>query len=260
MKPPLLDIKDITMRFGGLTAVSNFNLKMQQGEIVGLIGPNGAGKSTVYNMITGFYKPTEGTIKFNQRNITGWAPDRIAQAGLIRVFQNGRLFKQLDVIENLLISQHMLIKSSPLDAIFRTPKYSQEENKIVNDSINLLERFDLKQIMHEPAGKLPFGLQRKLEVARALMARPKLLLLDEPATGLSVEEIDEMMKFVLMIKKDYNLTIIVIEHHMQVIMSICPRILVLDHGETIAVGSPEQIQNDQKVIEAYLGVDVNVTN
>ncbi len=255
MTTAFLNIDHITMRFGGLVAVSNFCLQMEKGELVGIIGPNGSGKSTVYNMISGFYTPTQGTIFFNGENITGLRPDVVAKKGLVRVFQNARLFKEMSVLDNLLISFHMHRKASFLGSILLTPLYQREERESCHQAMDLLDKLGLKKFTHEPAGKLPFGLQRKLEVARALAAQPTLLLLDEPATGLNVEETDDMMNFILRLKDEFQLTVLLIEHAMRVIMGICPRILVLDHGETIAEGTPGQIQCNQKVIEAYLGVD-----
>ena len=252
---PILEAKNLTMRFGGLTSVSDFNLTMEKGELVGLIGPNGAGKSTVFNMICGFYKPTVGEIIFDGKNITGMKPYRIANMGLIRVFQNGRLFKNMNVIENMMVSKHMRFNSNSLKAILRTPSHNREEQSVFNESVALLERIGLKGMMYEPTGKLPFGIQRKLEVARALCANPSLLLLDEPVAGLNVEETNDMMNFVDQLRNEFGITILLIEHTMRVVMSLCPKIIVIDHGETIAVGIPDEIRNNKRVIEAYLGVD-----
>jgi branched-chain amino acid transport system ATP-binding protein len=251
----LLEAKNLTMQFGGLTAVSNFNLKMEKGDLIGLIGPNGAGKSTVFNMLCGFYKPTQGQIVFEDRDITGMKPHLIASLGLIRVFQNGRLFKTMDVLQNMMVSKHMRLKSSAFGAILRTKLYNEEEKASLEESMTLLDQLGLTHLMHEQAGQLPFGIQRKLEVARALSAHPKVLLLDEPATGLNVEETNDMMDFVIKLRTDFGLTILLIEHTMRVVMSLCPNIIVIDHGETISVGCPDDIRGDQKVIEAYLGVD-----
>ncbi|HNY93311.1 MAG TPA: ABC transporter ATP-binding protein [Flexilinea sp.] len=252
---PILEAKNLTMRFGGLTSVSDFNLTMEKGELVGLIGPNGAGKSTVFNMICGFYKPTIGEIIFDGKNITGMKPYRIANMGLIRVFQNGRLFKNMNVIENMMVSKHMRFNSNSLKAILRTPSHNREEQRVFDESVALLERIGLKEMMYEPTGKLPFGIQRKLEVARALCANPSLLLLDEPVAGLNVEETNDMMNFVDQLRNEFGITILLIEHTMRVVMSLCPKIIVIDHGETIAVGIPDEIRNNKRVIEAYLGVD-----
>jgi len=251
----LLEAKNLTMQFGGLTAVSNFNLNMEKGDLVGLIGPNGAGKSTVFNMICGFYTPTQGKVTYDNRDITGMKPHMVASLGLVRVFQNGRLFKSMDVLQNMMVSKHMRIKSSSLGAILRTKVYNEEEKAWLEESISLLEKLGLTHLMHEQAGKLPFGIQRKLEVARALATHPKVLLLDEPATGLNVEETNDMMDFVIQLRQDFGLTILLIEHTMRVVMGLCPSIIVIDHGETISVGCPDDIRHDQKVIEAYLGVD-----
>lgn len=251
----LLEAKNLTMRFGGLSAVSNFNLTMEKGDLVGLIGPNGAGKSTVFNMLCGFYKPTEGQVIFEDRDITGVKPHIISSLGLVRVFQNGRLFKSMDVLQNMMVSKHMRLKSTTFGAILRTKLYKSEEKAALEESITLLEQLGLTHLMHEQAGQLPFGIQRKLEVARALATHPKLLLLDEPATGLNVEETNDMMDFVIKLRKDFGLTILLIEHTMRVVMSLCPNIIVIDHGETISIGCPDDIRGDQKVIEAYLGVD-----
>lgn len=256
----LLDAKDLTMRFGGLVSVADFNAAIEPGEIVGLIGPNGAGKSTVFNMICGFYKPTQGSVFFDGKDITGMKPNNIVDMGLTRVFQNGRLFKKMDVIKNMLVGRQRHFKAGLFDSILRTPVYQQDEKIAYEKSINLLEKLNLIDYIHEEAGKLPFGIQRKLEVARAMSTEPKMLLLDEPATGLNVEETNDMIHFVTQLRDEFNITILLIEHSMRVVMSICPRIIVIDHGETIAEGRPDEIRGNQKVIEAYLGVDDNVEN
>ena len=251
----LMEAKNITIRFGGLTAVSDFNLTMNSGELVGLIGPNGAGKSTVFNMLCGFYRPTEGSITFDGHDITKMKPHEVSRAGLIRVFQNGRLFKNMSVIENIMVSRYMHHKTNFLDMIVHTPRYMNEEKDAYDKAMELLHRLKLEKYVNEPAEKLPFGIQRQLEVARAVCAGPKMLLLDEPVTGLNVQETDEMVEFVATLRKEFNLTILLIEHTMRVVMSICPQIIVIDHGETIGTGTPDEIRNNKRVIEAYLGVD-----
>jgi len=251
----LLSISGLTMRFGGLTAVSDFDLAMERGEIVGLIGPNGSGKTTVFNMVTGFYKPTAGRVFFDDTDITGRRPDQVTAAGIARIFQNNRLFRNLTVFDNVIIGTHFQLHSSPWAAIARLPSYVREEHKACEEAMALLAGLGLADLVDEPAGKLPFGLQRRLEVARALSTKPKLLLLDEPATGMSPEETSEMMDFILKIHQDFDLTIFLIEHHMPVVMGCCPRILVLNYGKTIAHGTPAEIQSNDEVIQAYLGAE-----
>jgi branched-chain amino acid transport system ATP-binding protein len=249
----LLDINNLTMRFGGLVAVSNFNLTMKKGEIVGLIGPNGSGKTTVFNMLTGFYKPTAGSIRFDGKDIVGLRPDHITALGLARIFQNSRLFRNLTVLDNVMIGYNLQLRSSPLAAIFRTPGYNREEKQALDQARALLEGLGLAEVVQDIAGSLPYGLQRRLEVARALSTKPKLLLLDEPATGMSPEEARDVMDFILRIRKDFDLTVLLIEHTMSVVMGCCPRILVLNYGQTIAHGTPHEIQSNPEVIAAYLG-------
>lgn len=251
----VLETKGLTMRFGGLTAVSNFNLKLEKGELVGLIGPNGSGKTTVFNMITGFYRPTEGHIFLNGSEITGLRPDQVASLGIVRIFQNSRLFSELSVLENVLIGHHVRLRSSPFAAVFRAPGYVKQEDQAYDEATALLEGLGLLGVVSEVAGSLPYGLQRKLEVARALATKPSLLLLDEPATGMSAEETSEMMNFILGVRDDFDMTILLIEHHMRVVMGICERMAVLNYGKTIAKGNPEEIQNNPDVIEAYLGAE-----
>jgi len=243
------------MQFGGLVAVDDFNLELEEGKIFGLIGPNGSGKTTVFNIITGFYKPTEGHIFLGEKEITGLTPDRITALGLTRIFQNSRIFRNLSVFDNVMVGDHLRLKSTPLEAVFRTPRYTREEREAYQRTMDLLEGLGLIEYVNEISGSLPYGLQRKLEVARALSTKPKVLLLDEPATGLSSEETREMIDFILSVRKDFNLTIFIIEHHMAVIMDICEHIYVLNYGKTIATGNPKQIQNNKEVIDAYLGVD-----
>ncbi|WZL73177.1 ABC transporter ATP-binding protein [Clostridiaceae bacterium 35-E11] len=266
----ILRAENITMKFGGLVAVSAFNMDLNEGEIVGLIGPNGAGKTTAFNMITGVYKPTEGNIYFiekkvdqsgndvsHETNLTQFRPDQITKIGVARTFQNIRLFKELSVLENVLIANHLRLKSNVISTILRLPnsRYMKEEKEMLEKSIHLLETVGLEDMMHEKSYSLPYGKQRRLEIARALATDPKVLLLDEPAAGMNPNESLELMEFVGDIRDKFKLTIFMIEHHMQVVMGVCERIFVLDHGVTIAQGTPNEIQNNESVIEAYLGVD-----
>lgn len=253
----LLNLDSITMCFGGLTAVDNFDLKLDEGEILGLIGPNGAGKTTVFNMMTGIYTPTYNRVYFNGEDITGLKPDKIAKHGMARTFQNIRLLDNLSVIDNVMIGTHLHINSGVFSAIFRLPGYKKEEEMLYNQSMALLERVELVEFADEKAGSLPYGKQRKLEIARALATEPKLLLLDEPAAGMNPQESKELVDFIRQIKKDFNITVFLIEHDMKVVMDICERIVVLDYGKTIAKGKPEDIKNNPEVIRAYLGVDVS---
>jgi branched-chain amino acid transport system ATP-binding protein len=250
----LLKVENATMQFGGLTAVKDFNLEINQGEIVSLIGPNGAGKTTAFNMITNVYTPTNGKIIFNDTNITGMRQDIITKTGIARTFQNIRLFKDLSVLDNVLIANHVHIKSNFMEAMFKLPRYIQEEKEMVKKSLDLLEELGLEDLKNEKASSLPYGKQRKLEIARALATNPKLLLLDEPAAGMNPTETDELTAFVKEIKEKFNLSIFMIEHHMNMVMSLSDKIQVFEYGITIAEGTPSEIQNDKKVIDAYLGV------
>lgn len=250
----------MTMKFGGVIACNKFNANIEKGEIVGLIGPNGAGKTTIFNVVTGVYKPTEGQVIFSpseeeEHLLTGLSPDEIAKLGVCRTFQNIRLFKELSVLDNVFIGNHLRIKSNVFSSILRLPNYRTEEKEMYDKSLYLLEKVGLKDEMDEKAYSLPYGMQRRLEIARALATGPKLLLLDEPAAGMNPQETRELMEFIEEIKEEFDLTIFLIEHHMEVVMGICEKIFVLDHGVLIAQGNPEEIQNDQRVIEAYLGVE-----
>lgn len=250
----LLKTNSATMQFGGLTAVNEFNLSIREGEIVALIGPNGAGKTTAFNMVTGVYTPTKGRITYEGKDITGNRPDLITKKGIARTFQNIRLFKELSVIDNVLIANHLHLKSGLVSALLKLPSYKREERAIREKSLALIERVGLMDVMNEKASSLPYGKQRRLEIARALATNPRLLLLDEPAAGMNPKETEELTEFIKEIRDEYDLTIFMIEHHMQVVMGISDRIYVLDYGITIAQGTPHEIQNNQKVIEAYLGV------
>jgi branched-chain amino acid transport system ATP-binding protein len=257
----VLKAKNISILFGGLRAVSNFNLDLNEGELVGLIGPNGAGKTTVFNMITGVYKPSEGMILFQtkneMRNITNQKPFHITQMGMARTFQNIRLFKDLTVLDNVRIAFHFNVKYNALQSVFRTPAFYREEEKITQKAMALLEVFNIHHKSQELAKNLPYGEQRKLEITRALATSPKLLLLDEPAAGMNPQETQELMKLIQFIRDKFKLTILLIEHDMSLVMGICERIIVLDYGQTIADGTPAEISKNPLVIKAYLGEEVD---
>ena len=249
----ILKIEHLTMRFGGLVAVSDFNLDLRKGVVAGLIGPNGSGKTTVFNVITGFYKPTEGQVILDGKPITNLKPDAITSRGLTRIFQNSRVFRNLTVFDNVMIGHHLRLHSNPFAAIANTRSYALQDEHARQRTMYLLEQLGLAPYVYEQTGALPYGLQRKLEVARALATQPKVLLLDEPATGLSSEETSEMIDFILRVRTDFDLTILLIEHHMKVVMGICEEISVLNYGKTIATGNPVEIQASRAVIDAYLG-------
>jgi branched-chain amino acid transport system ATP-binding protein len=245
--------EDLTMRFGGLLAVDRFSLELARGELVGLIGPNGAGKTTVFNVIAGMLQPASGRIVFAGEEITGLKPNAVTRRGIARTFQNIRLFQDMKVLENVMISHHGRLRSSFLGAVLQTPLYRREEQEMAEGSLKLLRMVGLEDFARERAGGLSYGQQRRLEIVRALASQPRLLLLDEPAAGMNPQETQELMRFILKIKKEFDLTILLIEHDMQVIMGICERIMVLDYGAVIAEGTPREIQANPRVVEAYLG-------
>jgi branched-chain amino acid transport system ATP-binding protein len=249
----LLKANNLTMQFGGITAVSNFSIEVGKNELMGLIGPNGAGKTTVFNMLTGVYTPTKGNIIFADEDITGMKPYEITKKKASRTFQNVRLFKDLSVIDNVKISLTYQIKLSLFDSIFRTPKFYRVEKEIQERSMEILKIFKLDQKANEYAKNLPYGEQRRLEIARALAASPKLLLLDEPAAGMNPQETQELMELITWIKEEFKIAILLIEHDMKLVMGICEKILVLDYGKILTVGTPEEVKNNPEVIKAYLG-------
>jgi branched-chain amino acid transport system ATP-binding protein len=254
MRQKVLEINHATMQFGGLVAVNDLTMYIDTQEIVALIGPNGAGKTTAFNMVTGVYKPTDGFIFLNKRDITGMRPDQITQLGIARTFQNIRLFRALSVMENVLIARHLRLKSSWPSAMLRLPFYRREEKLMREHAEELLNYMGLWEVRGEKASSLPYGMQRKLEMARALATEPSLLLLDEPAAGMNPAESEELTALIGDIRKTFKLTILLIEHHMDLVMDISDRIYVLDYGNLIAQGSPAEIQSNDVVIQAYLGV------
>ncbi|MEK4028120.1 MULTISPECIES: ABC transporter ATP-binding protein [Bacillaceae] len=257
---PLLHVEGAGIQFGGLKAVSGINIEIHQGELIGLIGPNGAGKTTTFNLLTGVYVPTEGDIWFDGKRINGLLPYQITRGGISRTFQNIRLFNELSVLDNVKVAYHSLAKHSIWSSVLRLPSYFRGEKEMEEKSIQFLKIFKLDHLKDEVAKNLPYGQQRRLEIARALAAGPKLLLLDEPAAGMNPQETAELMDLIAFIRKEFNLTILLIEHDMKLVMGICERIYVLDHGQLIAEGEPEVIRNHPKVIEAYLGEEVESAN
>ncbi|HWP84220.1 MAG TPA: ABC transporter ATP-binding protein [Terriglobia bacterium] len=249
----ILEVKHCTKRFGGLVAVKDLNMSLHRGDLYGLIGPNGAGKTTIFNLMTGVYAPDEGSIELDGQPIHRQKPSAIARLGISRTFQNIRLFQSMTVLENVQLARHMRKRQGLLDAVVRTPRFQQEEAEIERDAMELLRIFHLDRRAHELATNLPYGSQRRLEIARALATRPKVLLLDEPAAGMNPQESRELMRLIQWCRDQFEITILLVEHNMQVVMGVCEKIQVIDYGETIALGTPREIQDHPKVIEAYLG-------
>ncbi|HHZ02926.1 MAG TPA: ABC transporter ATP-binding protein [Tissierellia bacterium] len=256
----LLTVEKLTKSFGGLTAVSNANMHIEKGELIGLIGPNGAGKTTFFNLLTGVYAPTSGSIKLDvngeKKEISGLKPYHVTKIGLARTFQNIRLFKDLTVLDNIRIAMHQNVDYKLPSALFRSNKYYEEEERLKKEAEELLDIFKLTHKKHEIAKNLPYGEQRHLEIVRAMATKPVLLLLDEPAAGMNPNETVQLTETIAKIRDEFDLTILLIEHDMSLVMKICERIYVLDYGTMIASGKPEEIKNNKRVIEAYLGEDV----
>ena len=253
MADALLKAENVSEVFGGLKAVSDFNFYINPGELVGLIGPNGAGKTTAFNLFTGVYQPTTGQITFAGDSIVGLKPYQITQRGIARTFQNIRLFSELSVLDNVKIAFHSHVKYGMLQAVLRLGRYFGEEERVEEESRRLLKIFHLEGQADETAKNLPYGAQRRLEIARALATKPKLLLLDEPAAGMNPQETKELMDMIRWIRREFGLTILLIEHDMSLVMGICERIYVLEYGTIIAEGTPDEIKKDPEVIRAYLG-------
>lgn len=257
----ILNVRKLTKNFGGLTAVANLSMELNRGELVGLIGPNGAGKTTVFNLLTGIYHPSDGSIILEaggqQLPLHGKKPYHICKAGVARTFQNIRLFKDLTVLDNVRIAMHQNLKYGLLSGFLHLPSFKREEKKLLNDSMELLRITKLDGKANELAKNLPYGEQRHLEIARALATKPVLLLLDEPAAGMNPAETAELTELIQWIRHEFDLTILLIEHDMSLVMKICERIYVLDYGMLIANGTPEEIKSNKRVVEAYLGEDVS---
>jgi len=254
----MLEIRGLTKHFGGIRAVNGVDLLLGEGDLVGLIGPNGSGKTTVFNLVTGIYRPDAGSIALEGESLVGIPPYRINRLGIARTFQNIRLFRKLTVMDNVRIAHHSHLEYGPMAALCRTRRYYTGENEIHEKVENFLSIFSLQKRKYDLAGSLSYGDQRKLEIARALASEPRVLLLDEPAAGMNPYEVRKLMEFILLIRKRFRLSILLIEHQMRLVMGICERLAVMDFGQVIARGVPDEIRENRKVIKAYLGEDIPI--
>jgi branched-chain amino acid transport system ATP-binding protein len=253
MSRPILQASGLCMRFGGLLAVNGVGLTVNEKQVVSMIGPNGAGKTTVFNCLTGFYRPTSGTILLDGEPIQGLAGHEIARKGVVRTFQNVRLFKEMTAVENLLVAQHRHLNTNFLSGLFKTPAYRKSEREAMEYAEHWLEAVDLKEFANRPAGTLAYGQQRRLEIARCMMTRPRILMLDEPAAGLNPTETEDLKALIGVLRNEHNATVLLIEHDMKLVMSISDHIVVINQGTPLADGTPEQIRDNPEVIKAYLG-------
>ena len=253
MSRPILEVSGLSMRFGGLLAVNGVGLAVNEKQVVSMIGPNGAGKTTVFNCLTGFYKPTAGTILLNGEPIQGLAGHEIARKGVVRTFQNVRLFKEMTALENLLVAQHRHLNTNFLSGLFRTPAFRRSEQEAMDYAEHWLDAVNLKEFANRTAGTLAYGQQRRLEIARCMMTRPRILMLDEPAAGLNPKETEDLKALIGVLRNEHNATVLLIEHDMKLVMSISDHIVVINQGTPLADGTPEQIRDNPEVIKAYLG-------
>ena len=253
MSRAILEVSGLTMRFGGLLAVNEVGLSVKEKQVVSMIGPNGAGKTTVFNCLTGFYQPTGGSIRLDGEQIEGLPGHKIARKGVVRTFQNVRLFKDMTAVENLLVAQHRHLNTNYLSGLFKTPAFRKSEREAMDFAAHWLERVNLTEFANRPAGTLPYGQQRRLEIARCMMTRPRLLMLDEPAAGLNPRETEDLKQLIGVLRDEHGVTVLLIEHDMKLVMSISDHIYVINQGTPLADGTPEQIRNNPDVIKAYLG-------
>ena len=249
----LLDVKDLSMRFGGLLAVDGVNLELAEKQILAIIGPNGAGKTTVFNCISGFYTPTSGSVVLQGESIAGLGSHTVARKGVVRTFQNVRLFKRMTALENLLVAQHQKARVNVLAGLFNTPSFKRQEAEAIERSLHWLDYMGLREFANRPAGNLAYGHQRRLEIARCMVTQPRVLMLDEPAAGLNPQEKKDLQGLIGKLRDEFGVAVLLIEHDMGLVMGVSERILVMEYGRPIALGTPEVIRNDQRVIKAYLG-------